>query len=42
MENFEKTFEAMIEQSFNINLYGPSGCGKTFLLNKVFNEIKGL
>ena len=41
MENFEKTFEAMIEQSFNINLYGPSGCGKTFLLNKVFNEIKG-
>ena len=28
MENFEKTFEAMIGQFFNINLYGPSGCGK--------------
>ena len=38
LENFEKTFEAMVAQSFNINLYGPSGCGKTYLLNKVFND----
>ena len=38
MENFEKTFEAMIGQFFNINLYGPSGCGKTYLLNKVVND----
>ena len=38
MENFEKIFEAMIGQFFNINLYGPSGCGKTYLLNKVFND----
>ena len=38
MENFEKTFEAMVQHFFNINLYGPSGCGKTFLLNKVLTE----
>ena len=38
MENFEKIFESMIAQFFNINLYGPSGCGKTYLLNHVFNE----
>ena len=38
MTNFQKTFEAMVEQFFNINLYGPSGCGKTYLLNKVFND----
>ena len=38
MENFEKIFEAMIGQFFNINLYGPSGCGKTYLLNKIFND----
>lgn len=38
MENFQKTFEAMVGQFFNINLYGPSGCGKTYLLNRVFND----
>ena len=38
MPNFLKTFEAMVEQFFNINLYGPSGCGKSYLLNRVFNE----
>ena len=38
MENFEKTFEAMVQHFFNINLFGPSGCGKTFLLNKVLTE----
>ena len=38
MPNFLKTFEAMVAQFFNINLYGPSGCGKSYLLNRVFNE----